>query len=415
MLVTFLDNTIFQFGYSFIAPGVILPLFVSRLTDSKVLIGVVAVITTALFYFPQLFTARWVESLAVKKVLPVRVGFFTDRLPVFLLPLAPLVAVANPPLALGLFFVFLTAHNLGAGLIAVGWQDMFAKVIPQARRGLFTGLTTFSGTLAAVGGGLLAARFLDDLEFPTSYTVCFTLAAVFVFLSWLFMAWTRELPVENPNPPSSQREYWRNFLSMMRQDTNFVRYLFSQFLVYFGGMAWGFVAVYAVQKWNLPEGAAGGFIAWSMIGQSLGNILFGLLGDRKGYRLVFILSTVIGLVSLLMILLLSNPDWLGAIFLLRGLSVSGLMLMIVMVLEFGRPEIRPTYIGVNNTVAGMATLIAPLAGGFVAEAFGYPPLFWTASGITVIALLLALFWFQDPRHRDERFTPHLSVNHLEER
>lgn len=97
------------------------------------------------FFLPQLFTANWVQHTPIKRDIVVKVGFFTERVPVFLLPFAALTAPLSPLLALALFYLLYAWHNFGAGTTAVAWQDMIAKVIPIDRRGLFMGLGTFGG------------------------------------------------------------------------------------------------------------------------------------------------------------------------------------------------------------------------------------------------------------------------------
>ena len=133
-VVNVLDGTFFWGGSSLIASTTILPVYVSRLSDSKLLIGLVSMIGTTGWLLPQLFTANWVQRLPRKKTLPVRVGLFTERLPVVLLALSVLLAPRFPGLALAAFFLTLAWHTVGAGAVAVAWQDMIAKIIPIDRR-----------------------------------------------------------------------------------------------------------------------------------------------------------------------------------------------------------------------------------------------------------------------------------------
>lgn len=45
---------------------------------------------------------------------------------------------------------------------------------------------------------------------------------------------------------------------------------------------------------------------------------------------------------------------------------------ISIILEFARPEDRPTYIGLANTVPGLIAAVALLFGGWLAGIAGYP-------------------------------------------
>ena len=190
-IVNFLDGTFFWFGFNFIAWRTILPLYVSHYTDSKLAIGLLATIAATGWLLPQLFTANWVQRLPIKKVVPVRLGFFAERLPLLLLAPAVWLAADSPTLALFVFFVLFAWFMIGAGVIAVGWQDMIAKIFPVDRRGRFFGVTNFSGTATGVLGAFAAAWLLGHYGFPYNFIICFAIAAVAVFISWIFLAQTR--------------------------------------------------------------------------------------------------------------------------------------------------------------------------------------------------------------------------------
>ena len=128
---------------------------------------------------------------------------------------------------------------------------MLAKVIPLDRRGRFFGITNFGGTATGVLGAAAAAWLLDHYEFPYDYMRCFAVAAVFVFISWIFLSLTREPAQVSQEPVVSQREYWSRLPSILRADHNFRRFLLSQLVNSLGGMAIGFLAVYAVGRWRL--------------------------------------------------------------------------------------------------------------------------------------------------------------------
>jgi MFS family permease len=397
-IVNFLDGSLFWLGYSFIAPAVILPLFVSHFTDSKLLIGAIAMIGSSGWFLPQLFTSNWVEQMPVKKDAPVRLGFYTERVPIFLMPFSAMLALISPGLALISFFFLFTWHSVGAGFVAVAWQDMIAKVIPLRRRGIFMGITTLGGNLTGVLGAVLASYFLDQYVFPTGYTINFSIAAGFILLSWFFLALVREKPMKSTNVPQTNRQYWLNLPSIIRSDRNFMWFLSSQVIGALSGMAWAFLAVYTMQHFSLSDGQTGIFNSYLLIGQSLGNLAGGLLGDRLGYKRALIFGNSCSILALIFTLFAPSATWMGLVFFLRGIALGSLWLASLIVLEFSSPDIRPTYIGVNNTLLGITAMIAPLLGGFLAEVSGYNFLFAIASVMSILSLVVLVFRVRDPRH-----------------
>lgn len=401
-LVNVLDGTFFWCGSSLIAASTILPVYVSRLSDSALLIGLLSMVSSMGWLLPQLFTANWVQRLPRKKVLPVNVGLFTERLPVILMALSSLLAVRYPLLALALLFVFFAWHTFGAGLVAVAWQDMIGKIIPAQRRGKFFGLANFLGTATGVAGASAAAWLLDRYSFPTGYTLTFAAAAAMMLISWVFLALTRE-PAQKPtSEPVSQREYWRGLPSVLRDDPNFARYLVSQAVLALGGMAGGFYTVYAVQRWQLSDGQAGAFQASMLIGQALANLAFGALADRKGHKLVLELSVLLGLLGTGLAVVAPGPAWFYLVYALIGGNLAGILLSGLMIaLEFCDEDRRPTYIGLNNTVRGISYGMAPIVGGWLAGVAGYQVLFAVAFAIGGVGLALLHWSVREPRHARE--------------
>lgn len=397
-IVNFLDGTFFWLGFNFIAWRTILPLYVSHYTDSKLALGLLATIGATGWLLPQLFTSNWVQRLPRKKVVPVRLGLFTERLPVILLVPASLLSSYSPSLALLLFFVLFAWFMIGAGVVAVGWQDMIAKIFPVNRRGRFFGMTNFSGTATGLFGAALAAWLLDYYGFPYNYTICFAFAGLFIFISWLWLSQTREPPQVSKEPVVAQREYLKHLPRILRGDLNFRRFLISQIVISMGGMAAGFLTVYAVQRWQLPEGQAGIYTVSMLVGQAIGNLIFGPLADRKGHKLVLELSTLLGILSVGIASIAPYSVWFLLVFAFAGVSNAGVILSGIMIIfEFSPAEIRPTYIGLNNTLVGIAAALTPLLGAWLASTLGYQALFVVAFAFGVVGYILLRWTVREPR------------------
>ena len=228
-VVNALDGASFWFGMSFISITIILPLYVSHFTQNPLFIGLIPFLATAGPLLPQLFMANAVERTPRKKFFPATIGFFLERVPIFLLaPAAYFLANRQPGLALAAFFVLYAWHCLGAGGIIVGWQDMIAKIIPVERRGRFFGITNFIGNGTGILGALAVPFIIDRSTFPTAYVLAFTAASLLIFISWIFIALTREPAVPSSKSPVSQLNYLRSLPDVLRRDRNFRMYLLSQ-------------------------------------------------------------------------------------------------------------------------------------------------------------------------------------------
>jgi MFS family permease len=76
---------------------------------------------------------------------------------------------------------------------------------------------------------------------------------------------------------------------------------------------------------------------------------------------------------------------------------------VMIALEFSAPEMRPTYIGLSNTIYGIAAAIAPLAGSWLAETTGYGWLFGLSAASALAGLTLLHWLVREPRLVEKRW------------
>ena len=398
-VVNSLDGASFWFGMSFFSSTIILPLFVSHFTDNPLFIGLISFLGWGGVLLPQLFVANAVERAPRKKFFPVTLGFFLERLPLFFLaPATYFLATRQPVLTLIIFFVLYTWQNFGAGLIIVGWQDMIAKIIPVEKRGRFFGITNFIGNGSGILGALAVPFVLYKFDFPLGYVFSFAVTAGLIFLSWVFLSLTREPAVYSSKPSVSQLDYMRSLPEILRQDRNFRIYLLSQVIFSMSGMATGFLVVYTVKTWSLPDAEASGFTIAMQIGLALSNLFFGFLADRKGHKLSLEICWMLSVLSLILAIIAPSPLWFIPIFFLRGAVNAGTFISgISIVYEFTDAENRPTYIGLANTIPGVAATIAPLIGGLLAGAMSYQSMFILSAVIGAVSWVLLRYAVREPR------------------
>lgn len=209
---------------------------------------------------------------------------------------------------------------------------------------------------------------------------------------------TVEPAVPSSKPRVSQLVYLRSLPAVAHKDRNFRNYLITQILFLVSGMATGFLAVYAIQQWSLPDSYAGGFIIAMQVGSALSNLFFGFLADRSGHKSSLEIALLGSAVSLLLVIIAPNPLWFYPVFFLRGAAFAGSYISgISIVYEFTEAENRPTYIGLANTIPGVAGALAPLFGGWLAGAAGYPWMFVLATVTGFASVAVLHFVVKEPR------------------
>lgn len=399
--VNLMDGAFFWFGASFISATTILPLFISKLSDNPLWVALLAVLSQASWYLPQLFAAGATERVPRKKPIVVNIGLLTERLPLWLLPVAALLALRAPVAALLLFFFAYAWHGFGAGVIAPAWTDMIGRCFPVDKRGWFFGLSSFIGTGLGAISAIFSGWLLDAFPFPVNFAYAFGIAALFITVSWVFIALTREpvqgVPEELHDEPSRSNGKLK---AILRKDHNFNWFLISRVLASFARMGSGFLTVAAIQHWDVADSMVAYFTVALLVGQTLGNLLAGVLADRYGHKMALEWGLWASTLGFALAWWADAPDWYYPIFLLIGVSNGMTMVSGVLIpLEFSRPENRPTYVGISNTVHGIGSMLAPLVGGLIANAAGYSWVFAPSAllGLAVLVIMYALV--REPRHR----------------
>lgn len=398
--VNLADVAAFWFGLSFISSATIVPLYISKLTDSTIAIGLAAVITQGAWYLPQLFTANFVEGLARKKPMVVNLGFFLERLPMWFIVLSPVIAVWNPALALFVFLIAIAWHSFGAGIVATSWQDLIARCFPVERRGRFMGTSFFVGAFTGAAAAGFSARLLTDFPFPTNFIYSFTIAALAITISWVFLSMTREPVGPVTKQKQSNRQFWSDLPHILRRDVNYRRFLLARLLLALGGMGLGFVTVAAVKRWSIADGTAGTYTLAFLLGQMAGNLFTGFLADKRGHKLSLEIGALSSFLAFAIAWLAPTPEFYLVVFFLLG-TMTGAVLVsgILVVMEFSRPERRPTYIGMTNTSVGVASMIAPLIGAGLAAA-GYNWLFAVSAFLSLLSAVALHWWVREPRFKE---------------
>ena len=401
------DGAIYWAGINAVSYNTIIPLFVSKLTDSPLLIGLVAVFSQAGWYLPQLFTAGATERIGYKRPIVVRLGFLVERVPVLLWPIAALLSLRAPETALTIFLVAFGAHFFGAGIVAPAWQDLIAHTFALRVRGRFFGLTTFLGTSLGAVGGALSGRVLGAYRFPFDFAIAFACAAVCVQLSWVFLAVTKEPPriVESTDTAATdvpvrlpqRRASYAALRALLQEDREFAQFLLVRTFMGLGTLGFGFVAFYAVGTFGLSDTTIALFTVAMLIGEALGNISAGHIADQRGHRVPLVNASVCVTLAFTIVWLANAPAWFYPAFFLMGYAIgAGRVSAMMIAIEYAPQSRTPTYVGVTNTLAGAGGLVAPLLGAALA-ATSYRALFAVAAAVNLFVVAGLLFVVNDPR------------------
>jgi MFS family permease len=396
--VGLMDGGFFGLAIGFASFGTILPLFVASMTDSATLIGLVPAIHIAGWLLPQLFTANFTARLRRYKR-TVLLATIHERIP--FLGFA-IVALLLPQIGVGaglvLTFLLLTWQGLGGGFAANPWTSMISKIIPSESRGTFFGTQAAIANLCISGAAVGAGYLLDGLDTPFDFTACFLVASVFFTLSFFALALTREPADYDKVIEESPPPFWHGAGRILKRDRNFNWFLGARILSQFATMGFAFYIVYALRRFQMDEVTAGYLTAALTISQTVANASMGWLGDRVGHRLMLILGAAGATLSSLLAWIAPSLGWFFPIFMLAGFAnVSIWTNGMTMTVDFSGEAERPFYIGLAQTLTAPATIIAPIAGGWIADTQGFASTFALSTLLSVIMMAILIFLVKEPR------------------
>ncbi len=388
-IVNVLDGGFFGFAIGFASFTTMLPLFVSNLTDSALLIGLIPAIHNMGWQLPQLFTANRIARKRVLKPLVLMMSIH-ERVPFLGFAIvALLIPVIGKNMALVLSFLLLVWQGLGSGFAANPWQVFVAKIIPSDTFATFIGTQSAAANLLASIGAVTAGFLLEHLTFPNNFALCFFIASGLFVVSWLLLYQSRE-PEREPDAGIGQTgDIFKNVMGILRKDRPFLWYLISRVVYQFGMMAFAFYMVYGVKHLELTEGKAGIMTSVLLITMVVSNPLLGWLADHWSKRWVLELGALAGVVSALLAYFATSMDAFYLVFILNGIANTAFWSVgIAYTMSFGTEEERPTYVGMANTLIAPSAILAPLVGGWLADSAGYHTTFIVSAALGLLAVFV---------------------------
>jgi MFS family permease len=296
--------------------------------------------------------------------------------------------------------VFLALFGFFNGVQSVAFNFLISKVIPLNRLGRLAGMRNFLGGLIASGVAYLGGKYLIQTNaFGNGYASTFMVAFLLTSIGISALTFVREPESLAVRAQSSLARRLKDVPDLLRNNRQFTRLFIARAVAAFGMAAVPFYAIYAGKFIEL-SGATLGYLSLSfLLAQTVSSLMWGRIADVRGYRLVFLLSVGVWVVSTLCLMLAASLPVFLLAFCGLGAGLGGYQLASQnFVLEFGANHELPMLIAVADTAANLMMAVGPLLGGVLAHHFDIVVVFWTAIAVKAIAMV-AILRVRDPRRR----------------
>jgi len=399
-----LHGVFFTGGRAFGNPDIILPLFLSNFSASKILVGLSSSIFGSLggiaTILPQIFVARNLENKVHKRPV-LRIAIIIRALCWGLLSLITyFFAISHPNITVFSLFFLLILFTFMGGIATIPFMDIWGKAIPSNLRGRFFGHRQLWGGILAVGSGYIARIILGSkkLHFPENYTLLFLFAFILISISYLALGSIKEPVEETYKNRLSMREFLMKAFKIFKTDRNYKKFLSVQILSGASSLALPFYVLYAKDILKVELGMAGTFLLAQIAGSVFSNLLWAHLSDFVSNHRVIQISTFLGL--LVPVTALLTPPHLPALFILlfvlTGFFIAGRSIgRTNFLLDIAPSKDRPTYISLSETIT-FPVLIFPLIGGTIIQYISYTFLFILTLLLVLVGFILSLR-LKDPR------------------
>jgi MFS family permease len=392
------DGSVYSFAMIFVSLQTVLPVFIKKISGSDIAVGLIPVIWSVGFNFPQILVSNHVRKLGFKKPWMLNTAL-VQRIPWLVLAFLSyfLVDSLDSSTALIIIFLGLAFAAFGGSINLPGWFDLISKITPVQLRGRLFAYRSVLGAAMGIFGGWVVSIVLDSISYPENFSFLFLIAFVVMMLSYTFLTFLKE---EHPNHPQSNftyKQFLRRLSIIIKEERNFRNFIVADSMMMLALMSNAFLAVNAIEKFNLPDAYAGYFTIIMMLSMTFGSLYFGYLADKKGHKLNLIWSSVFTLTACIAALISPIVEVYFICFAASALTITLTQVSrLTIIAEICREDDRPTYISLTNLVTAPFVL-SGLFGGWIASAFGYNAVFIIAGLFAAMAFVWLNLKVEEPR------------------
>jgi MFS family permease len=306
----------------------------------------------------------------------------------------------HPALLLGIFFAVVLADAMAAGVGNIAFSETLARVIPRELRGRARGFRGMAGAVLGGIAGLLIHYYVPADSGVRVFGLLFAVAGVLYAVGGFVFGLIKDPHGQAAPAHATKHESMNARIRRMFAQRTYRRFLAVQILLTPATQGLVFFTLLGRREFHLDVNALGLLIVSDALAPLAGNFFAGRWADRLGNRWALRAAAIASLVApvvALALLLLGKmwPPWavltvFGVIVFAIGLAYSGFDLASKnMVLDLAPDERRrPVYIGVNDTLLAIPTLLFAV-GGAAIDWFGFTPVLAAIAICSLAAALLS--------------------------
>ncbi|MEX0326791.1 MAG: MFS transporter [Puniceicoccaceae bacterium] len=399
-----LEGGFFMGGMSFLSMESVMPAMVHDLGGPGWAVSVSPVLFILGFCWPQIISALWAERMRL--MLPmVKIVGLIQRLPYLLTGLFLVLAGENHQ-ELSVTLAILTPFIMSSlgGLQGAAYFETITRIVPIRRTASMWAIRNIIMAVMGILAGFIIKGILEVYPGVHGYGILHLIVFGLMMFSLGLICLIKETNVpaaQKPDPVTLQTGF-AAFKKQWQETPSLGRFIISRFLFMLIFVVIPFLSIRAIERTGQATSFVGLLVICQMLGFIAGNVLSGLMGDRKGVRLPMLVGRVVVLLALFLVIPAEAPWTFMVVFFCLGFGLStGQVGDMTMVIDFAPSYRRKFFYGVMGTLVIPGILSASIISAilqYVPHGFHYACL---ASGLGLAASLAILLKLRDPRlHRE---------------
>ncbi|MGI6081951.1 MAG: MFS transporter [Limnochordia bacterium] len=368
-------------------------LFALSLGASRTQIGLIAAVTALLGSVMQLPIAVMTEGRWSRKKWFLLSGLLARGL---FIPMALLPLFASGQRAVWLFVSLVAIRSLGTALGLPVWTTLVADITPQEVRGRFFAYRNMLMNSAGLVSVLLAGWLIRQWGAPQGYQISFLAAATMGLISVAAFSRLEEPAVQAPVKPSAPeirlplRRRVALVVNHLRDERQFSVYAATSIVWTLGlALPQPLFALYFVEQLGGADYLWGLLSATTTVVTVIGQRYWGPLADSVGAQRIMGMAGIGAMSVPLFYLLVPDYRFVYAFNAVTAFAWAGYNLgAFNLLLEITPGTRKTTYVAGYNGLVGMATTVASLTGGFLAESVGIRTTFLLSFLLRMLGWLL---------------------------
>jgi MFS family permease len=384
------DTVLFTNAMTFLSVTAVIPFFLSGLGASTFQMGLASALVSIGTFVSQPVFAKKAMSLPRKIDTFVRLLIIQRLFFLVFLVILPFLKGESPRVTILLFLICWGIFNFFTGCYSPFYMSIFSKMVPANQRGRILGYSGAIANVIALAAAYFVSVLLKSFTYPMNFTVIFCAGTILLLADAYVLSLLKEPPEEATAESINYFKYIGMIKNILTEDGRFKLMIAGYSFFAISNVNLAYYTIYAIRCYHTGANTVGIFAAITVAAMTLGNFMFGTIGDRYGHRIVLQAAAFCGLAASIVILCFTGIHWIYIAFVLSDLCSAGFTISNgVYIIENCPKERLPVYISINAMVTLVISAAMTIAASFIIDKISFAMLFI----ISGVAALLALCIF----------------------